>query len=63
MSNDAKLGAKLVALVAKRNKLMAEYAANKRVRIKLQCDLDRLTSRIARLTGLRGNSLRSWRLA
>jgi hypothetical protein len=39
-------------LVVERNKLMAEYAANKHVRIKLQCDLDQVTSRTARLTGL-----------
>lgn len=42
----------IIALVDQRNKLMAEYAANKRVQLKLQCDLDRLTCRIARLTGL-----------
>jgi hypothetical protein len=42
----------IIALVDQRNKLMAEYAANKRVRIKLECDLDRLTCRIAQLTGL-----------
>ena len=43
---------KTEALVTERNKLMSEYAANKRVRIKLRCDLDRLTARIAQLAGL-----------
>jgi hypothetical protein len=49
---DAKRGVRLVTLVAERNKLKAEYAANTRVRRKLQCDLDRLTTKIAELTGL-----------
>jgi hypothetical protein len=39
-------GKKIEALVAQRNKLIAEYAANKRARIKLECDLDRLRCRI-----------------
>jgi hypothetical protein len=42
----------IIALANQRNKLMAEYAAHRRVRAKLECDLDRLTCRIARLTGL-----------
>ena len=47
-----KLGVKLVALIDQRNKLIGEYDANTRVRQKLQCDLDRLTTKIAELTGL-----------
>ena len=43
---------RIMASVAKRNKLMTDYAANKRERLKLQHNLDRLTCRIARLTGL-----------
>ena len=42
----------ILALVDQRNKLKAEYAANKRVRFKLECDLDRLTTRIMQLVGL-----------
>ncbi len=49
MSNKGK---KIEALVIQRNKLMAEYAAHKRVRAKLEMQLDRLTCRIAQLTGL-----------
>jgi hypothetical protein len=45
----------IVRLVDQRNKL-TEYAAHKRTRFKLECDLDRLTSKIAQLTGLEPTS-------
>ena len=48
---NGKLGAKLVRLIAQRERLMVEYTANTRARHKLQCDLDRLT-KIAELAGL-----------
>jgi hypothetical protein len=49
---DAKLGAKLVALVAERTKLRAEWKANRRKQIQLQIKLDRATTALAKAVGL-----------
>ena len=48
---EAKLGTKLVALISKREKLRAEWKANRAEQIQLQIKLDRLTTELAKAVG------------
>ena len=49
---NAKQGARLVALIAERRKLVAEYRRNRRRRIQLQHQLDEATTQLAAAVGL-----------
>ena len=53
---NGKLGVKLVSLIDERNKLIHEYDAHHRTRLKMESDLDRLTCQIAELSGLEPRS-------
>ena len=49
-------GKQLGSLIEARNKLILEYDAQTRVRRKMESDLDRLTCRIAKMSGLEPRS-------